>query len=81
MEVAEDWRVARRPWRGLLAYNAEVIHALGMGARFGAQWRAVNIAYIGEILRNPGHRGRHRHYGENDPLCPSVLHPWRWARP
>ena len=34
----------------IMAYNAEVIHALGMTARFGAQWRMVNIAYIREIL-------------------------------
>jgi ATP-binding cassette subfamily C protein PrsD len=34
----------------ITAYNAEVIHALGMTARFGMQWRAVNVAYIREIL-------------------------------
>ncbi len=35
----------------ITAYNAEIIHALGMSSRFGNQWRAVNIAYIREILR------------------------------
>jgi len=34
----------------ITAYNAEVIHALGMSSRFGNQWRSVNIAYIREIL-------------------------------
>lgn len=35
----------------ITAYNAEVIHSLGMASRFCNQWRAVNIAYIREILR------------------------------
>lgn len=35
----------------IMAYNAEVIHALGMTSRLGDQWRGVNIAYIREILR------------------------------
>jgi PrtD family type I secretion system ABC transporter len=34
----------------LTAYNAEAIHALGMSSRFGNKWRAVNTAYIREIL-------------------------------
>lgn len=34
----------------ITAYNAEVIHALGMSERLGLQWRSVNIAYIKEIL-------------------------------
>ena len=35
----------------ITAYNAEVIHALGMSSRFGEQWRSVNVAYVREILR------------------------------
>jgi PrtD family type I secretion system ABC transporter len=35
----------------ITAYNAEVIHALGMGSRFGDQWRGVNVAYVRETLR------------------------------
>jgi PrtD family type I secretion system ABC transporter len=35
----------------IMAYNAEVIHALGMSSRFRAQWRSINNDYIKEILR------------------------------
>jgi PrtD family type I secretion system ABC transporter len=35
----------------ITAYNAEVIHALGMRGRFATQWRGINHAYVTESLR------------------------------
>jgi len=35
----------------ITAYNAEVIHALGMRDRFASQWRGVNNSYVTEIIR------------------------------
>lgn len=34
----------------ITAFNAEVIHALGMRSRFAQQWRNVNSAYVSEIV-------------------------------
>lgn len=34
----------------ITAFNAEVIHAMGMRSRFAQQWKNVNSAYVSEIV-------------------------------